>query len=67
MSPSLSPRERDVLVWLSQGLTREEIAATSTLSPNTIKSTIRNVYNKLGAVNRADAIRLGLEAGIIKS
>ncbi|AEF82946.1 LuxR C-terminal-related transcriptional regulator [Leadbettera azotonutricia] len=67
MYPPLSPRERDVLIWLSQGLTREEIAVASTLSPNTIKSTIRSIYNKLGAVNRADAIRLGIDAGIIKS
>jgi LuxR family maltose regulon positive regulatory protein len=58
MAASLSPRELDVLTGLSQGLTREEIAEASSISPNTVKSVIRSVYNKLGALNRADAVRL---------
>jgi LuxR family maltose regulon positive regulatory protein len=55
---SLSPRELDVLTGLSQGLTREEIAGASSISLNTVKSVIRSVYNKLGALNRADAVRI---------
>ncbi|GHV87538.1 hypothetical protein AGMMS50255_8340 [Spirochaetia bacterium] len=55
---ALSRRERAVLSHLSQGFTREEIAAAQGLSINTIKSTIRSIYNKLGALNQADAIRV---------
>jgi LuxR family maltose regulon positive regulatory protein len=54
----LSKRETEVLKTLSLGLTREEIAAANSLSINTVKSVIRSVYNKLGAVNRADAVRI---------
>ncbi|MFP3089737.1 LuxR C-terminal-related transcriptional regulator [Treponema sp. TIM-1] len=63
----LSPRELAVLTGLSQGLTREEIAEDSEISINTVKSVIRNVYNKLGAVNRADAVRIAVSKGILKN
>ena len=62
---ALSSRELDVLTGLSQGLTREEIARVSSISVNTVKSAIRSVYNKLGAVNRADAVRIGTERGFL--
>jgi LuxR family maltose regulon positive regulatory protein len=55
---NLSRREMEVLRGLFQGMTREEIAGQSSLSVNTVKSVIRSVYRKLGAVNRADAVRI---------
>ncbi|MDR1916304.1 MAG: LuxR C-terminal-related transcriptional regulator [Synergistaceae bacterium] len=61
----LSKRETDVLRKLSQGLTREEIADTNYISVNTVKSTIKSLYNKLGAVNRADAVRIATNMGIL--
>ena len=61
----LSERERDVLVSLSQGLTRQEIAGASSISPNTVKSVTRSIYNKLGALNRAVAVRIASERGIL--
>jgi LuxR family maltose regulon positive regulatory protein len=63
----LSSRELAVLTGLSQGLTREEIAEDSEISINTVKSVIRNVYNKLGAVNLADAVRIAVSKGILKN
>jgi LuxR family maltose regulon positive regulatory protein len=63
----LSRREMVVLVGISQGLTREEMAEDNSLSINTIKSVIRSVYNKLGAVNRADAVRIATAQGILKN
>ncbi|MDR1900532.1 MAG: LuxR C-terminal-related transcriptional regulator [Treponema sp.] len=61
----LSRREREVLTGLSQGLTREEIAGLSSISVNTVKSVIRSVYNKLGAINRADAVRIATSLGLV--
>jgi LuxR family maltose regulon positive regulatory protein len=61
----LSGREMDVLRGLSQGLTRDEIAKTSAISVNTVKSVIRSVYNKLGALNRADAVRIAVASKIL--
>ena len=61
----LSRRELDVLGGLAQGLTREEIARVSSISVNTVKSAMRSVYNKLGAVNRSDAVRIATEQEIL--
>ncbi|GHU87682.1 hypothetical protein FACS189476_03500 [Spirochaetia bacterium] len=66
LSASLSRREEEVFSYLSQGLTREEIAAALDLSINTIKSNVRSIYNKLGAVNRADAVRIASDTGILR-
>jgi LuxR family maltose regulon positive regulatory protein len=63
---SLSRRELAVLTGLSQGLTRTEIAENSSISVNTVKSVIRSVYNKLGAINQADAVRIAGALGIIE-
>jgi LuxR family maltose regulon positive regulatory protein len=63
---ALSPREQAVLLNLSKGLTREEIAQDTTLSINTIKNTISCLYHKLGAVNRADAIRIAIATGLLQ-
>jgi LuxR family maltose regulon positive regulatory protein len=63
----LSARELEVLISLSQGLTRAEIARDSNISLNTVKSTITRIYCKLNAVNRADAIRAATAMGLFTS
>lgn len=62
----LSRRESEVLNGLAQGLTRQEIAEICGITVNTVKSTIKQIYNKLGAVNRADAIRIATSLGYIE-
>ena len=54
----LTHREIELLRNMSQGLTRDEIAESMYLSPHTIKSMLKTVYNKIGAINGADAVRL---------
>ena len=61
----LSKREREVLQAIAQGLTREEIAIEQHVSVNTVKSTIRNIYNKLNANNKADAVSIAMTNGYI--
>jgi LuxR family maltose regulon positive regulatory protein len=61
----LSRREMEVLQGLSQGMTRDEIADLASLSANTVKSITRSVYNKLGAINRADAVRIAVSLGLV--
>jgi LuxR family maltose regulon positive regulatory protein len=56
----LSRREKEVLTAILQGMTRVEIAAKTSLSANTVKSITRNVYSKLGALNKADAVRIAV-------
>jgi LuxR family maltose regulon positive regulatory protein len=64
---AFSIRETEVLSALSQGLTREEIASDSAISINAVKSVISSLYAKLGAVNRADAIRIATNLGLLKT
>jgi LuxR family maltose regulon positive regulatory protein len=63
---TLSFREMEVLTGLSRGLTREEIAGDAALSLNTVKNVISSIYAKLGALNRADAIRIATGAGLLR-
>jgi LuxR family maltose regulon positive regulatory protein len=63
----LSIRETEVLSALSQGLTREEIAEESAITINAVKTVISSLYAKLGAINRADAVRIATSLGILKS
>jgi LuxR family maltose regulon positive regulatory protein len=64
-SPALTRRERKVLTALSQGLTREEIAANSAMSLNTVKGVITEIYTKLEARSRADAVRIATRLGLL--
>ena len=61
----LSAREKDILTDLSHGLSRTEIAVSRSLSINTVKMVINNIYSKLGAVNLADLIRIAAERKMI--
>jgi LuxR family maltose regulon positive regulatory protein len=63
----LRPSEAAVLRALSQGLTREEIAHGAGLSLHGVKEIIKNLYRKLGAVNRADAVRIAIDRGFLKN
>jgi len=64
--PQLSPREREVLELLSQGLGVAAIARKLYISESTAKTHISKIYDKLGAANRAQAIMNGIRAGLIK-
>jgi len=54
---TLSDRERDVLVALSQGQQYKEIAASLDISINTVRSYVRSIYEKLHVNTRLDAIK----------
>jgi LuxR family maltose regulon positive regulatory protein len=61
----LSARETEVLIDLSHGLSRVEIAASRGLSVNTVKMVITNIYSKLGTENLASLIRIAVERKLI--
>lgn len=61
----LTPRETEVLRCLLQGLTREEMADYLSISISGVKKHITNIYNKLGAVNKVDAIHIALTKGYV--
>lgn len=49
----LTPRERDVVELLTQGMTNAEIAAALWVAPSTVKKHLENVYAKTGVGRRA--------------
>ena len=65
--PSLSKREREIMDLLAQGMTGEQVAEHLFLSPETIKTHIRNAMNKLEANTRVHAIAIALREGFISS
>jgi len=62
---AISPRESDVLLDLSHGLSRQEIAASRGLSINTVKMIVKNIYSKLGAESLVSLIRIATERNLI--
>lgn len=64
-SLGISPRELTVLQELAAGHSNKEIAARLNVSPNTVKTHIAQVYDKLGAKRRTDAINKARELGIV--
>jgi len=59
----LSARERDILGLMIEGGTNKEIARRLEVQEITVKVHLRNIYRKLGAANRAQAVRIALENG----
>jgi DNA-binding NarL/FixJ family response regulator len=53
---TLSDREREVLALVGEALSNREIAARLSLTEATIKRHLRNIFVKLGAVSRIDAV-----------
>ena len=59
----LTPREREVLERLAQGLSNARIAASLGVTPKTVRNHVTHVFTKLGVTTRAEAIVLGRKAG----
>jgi DNA-binding CsgD family transcriptional regulator len=52
---ALSAREREVLAYMADGLSNREIARLLNISPNTVKSHVVHIFNKLGVKDRTHA------------
>src|SRR5689334_15657087 len=61
---SLTPRERDILRGMVAGLTNAEIAQQLVLSTGTVKWYVKQLYGKLDAHSREEAIQRGLAEGL---
>ena len=62
---ALTPRERDVLRLMAEGLPNKAIALRLGISDQTVKFHVAAVCGKLAAVNRTDAVRRALRRGLI--
>lgn len=56
MIAPLTRREEDIINWVAKGYRNREIAETLCLSPETVRTHIRNIYAKLQANTRMEAV-----------
>jgi DNA-binding CsgD family transcriptional regulator len=61
----ISPRELMVLHEIAAGRSNKEIAAQLNVSPNTVKTHVTRLFEKLDAKRRTDAINKARELGIV--
>jgi two-component system nitrate/nitrite response regulator NarL len=62
----LTPRERDVLGGLAEGKSAPQIAAELHVSPATVKTHLKTLYEKLGVSDRAAAVAEAMRRGLIE-
>ena len=62
----LSERELQVLRLMAGGAANKGIAATLSISESTVKTHVANIFQKLDANDRTEAVTQGLRKGIIK-
>jgi DNA-binding CsgD family transcriptional regulator len=61
----ISPREMEVLQHMAAGHSYKEIAQTLDVSPNTVKTHVARLFDKLEAKRRTDAINKARQLGIL--
>jgi len=64
--PILSPRQREVLTYLRDGLTNPEIAVKLGVTERTVKAHCQEVFDRLGARNRTAAVAAAMRLGILE-
>lgn len=62
---SLTPRERDVLALLAEGLSNKRAARELGVTESTVKFHVQAVYSKLGVQSRAAAVARGIGLGLV--
>ena len=63
---SLTSREREVLALVADGLSNREIANALEISEHTVKFHLASIFGKLGASSRTEAVRRGLQLGLVE-
>ncbi len=64
---NLSPREREVLRLIAQGLSNKEIGSALSLSPHTVKAHLRSILDKLQLRNRAEVAAWAARQSLTKN
>ena len=66
-SSGLTDREQEVLTYLAEGASNEEIAGSLVISPKTVARHRENIMRKLNLHSRAELVRYAIRKGIIKA
>lgn len=62
---ALTDREKEILVFLANGVSNKEMAGRIFVSENTVKFHLKNIYSKLAVANRLQAISAARQLGIV--
>ena len=62
----LSPRQREVLDSITRGLSNDNIATLLGISKSRVKQHLNELYEKIGAANRAEAVSIALRKHLLK-
>jgi DNA-binding CsgD family transcriptional regulator len=65
-TPSLTPRETEVLTWVAKGKTAREIAELLHIAKRTVDEHVQAATRKLGAANRTQAVAFALQNHLVK-
>lgn len=63
--PQISEREREILSLVARGATNQQIAQELTISINTVKVHLRNIFGKIGAASRTEATVYAIKQGLV--
>ena len=63
----VTERERQILLWMREGKSNQQIAEVLGISPLTVKNHVQKILRKLGASNRAQAVAEALSLGLLES
>ena len=63
----LHSRELQILSLAARGMTNKQISAQLCLSPNTVRTHFANIFKKLGASSRTEAVAYAIKEGLIKA
>lgn len=63
----LSKRETEILKLIARGMNRKQVSETLHISPHTVASHLKKIYNKLNVSSRAEATLEALRLGLVDS
>ena len=64
--PDFTPRQKSVLDSITRGLSNDDIATLLGISKARVKQHLNEIYGKLGAANRAEAVAIALRKHLLK-
>jgi len=65
MRANLTPRELEILLMVSQGLTMQQVGTRLGISPRTVETHVAKLYRKLGVRTRVQAVARAAQLGLI--